>query len=62
MDEKFIYVFSSEDKDYLLRNGFILIKKDEINHRYLFENKTNYQFSKNEMDDRIMVFSNRMMF
>lgn len=62
MDEKFVYAYSADDKDYLLSKGFVLIKCDETHNRYLFENKSSYSFSHEEAVGRMIVFSNTMTF
>lgn len=36
--EKFIYVFDTASRDALLREGFLLLKADEENDVYVFEN------------------------
>ncbi len=38
MNNAFIYVFSDEDRDILLQNGYTLLKADENNNLYIFEN------------------------
>lgn len=47
--EKFIYVFSLDDKETLLTKGYNLLKSDELNHIYIFENKSDFCFSENNM-------------
>lgn len=44
-DEKFIYVFSREARDGMLASGYRLIKSDEQNGRYIFENDPRLTFS-----------------
>lgn len=41
---KFIYVFSVDDRDKLLSMGYTLIKSDERNSYYVFENRESLQF------------------
>ena len=44
MNNAFIYVFSDEDRDILLQNGYTLLKADENNNLYIFENSdTKYE-------------------
>lgn len=43
--DKFIYVFSEADRDKLLECGFILLKKDPINHTYVFVSNDSLLFS-----------------
>jgi hypothetical protein len=45
MTEKFIYVFSKEARDYLLSNGFKLLKSDERNETYVFNNDPALSFA-----------------
>ena len=60
--EKFVYAFSEEDRDYLLKQGFTLIQSDEINKRYTFENISKREFASNETDGKCLVFSNTLTF
>ncbi|MBQ8135058.1 MAG: hypothetical protein IJ192_11730 [Clostridia bacterium] len=50
MNDKFIYVFSREDYEELLSSGMNLIKADESNHVYIFENDKKRKFDMNEME------------
>lgn len=45
MDNKFIYVFSSESKDLLLEHGFIPAKFDEQNNIFAFHNQETMNFA-----------------
>lgn len=49
MTEKFVYVFSRAARDKLLAAGFQLIKFDERNETYVFENNTALSFSLNDI-------------
>lgn len=60
--EKFVYAFSEADRDYLIQQGFVLLTSDDVNHRYMFENKTGYVFSGQDAEDRQLIFSNKMTF
>ena len=41
---KFIYVFTTEDRDSLVRNGFILLSSDERNKVYIFAARNDMSF------------------
>ncbi len=49
MTEKFIYVFSKAARDKLLAAGLVLIKSDDRNETYVFENNASLAFSLNEI-------------
>lgn len=58
--KKFIYVFSDDDKTKLLSLGYVLMKKDERQNVYVFENRpTDMNFSDNGIK---CVFSNMLTF
>lgn len=42
--EKFLYVFSKEDRDLLIADGYTLLKSDDKNDLYVFVNQTNMNF------------------
>ena len=42
--EKFLYVFSEDDRDGLLARGYTLLKSDEKNEVYVFANQTEMSF------------------
>jgi len=44
-DEKFVYVFSDSARDSLIKSGYELIKSDERNNVYVFENNTKLSFA-----------------
>lgn len=44
-NEKFVYVFSEKARDGMLAAGYRLIKSDEYNGRYMFENNPELTFS-----------------
>jgi len=46
--DKFICVFSEHDRDMLIATGFMLLKSDEANHIFVFDN---------QCDDRKECFS-----
>lgn len=38
MDKPFVYIFTEEDRDKMLENGYRLIKSDNQNNIFIFEN------------------------
>ena len=58
MDYAFIYVFGDENKDKLIDLGFQLLKSDEKEHVYIFENNGTV------IDDKglVFAFSNTLTF
>lgn len=46
---KFIYVFSVEDRDYLLAKGYKPLKSNEEKNIYIFENSETMNFSTKEI-------------
>lgn len=42
--EKFLYVFSKDDRDLLIAAGYTLLKSDDKNDLYVFVNQTNMTF------------------
>lgn len=56
---KFIYVFTKETSDELVTQGFNLVKSDEKNKVYVFENNLKKQFTFSKKD---FVFSNTLTF
>lgn len=46
---KFIYVFSVEDRDYLLAKGYKQLKSNEKKNIYIFENSETMSFSTKEI-------------
>lgn len=59
MTEKFIYVFSKEARDRLLAAGFLLLKSDDRNETYIFENNTSLSFA---LDRVSTIKSNTLTF
>lgn len=45
MTEKFIYVFSTDARDKMLAAGYKLLKSDERNETYIFENNPSLTFA-----------------
>lgn len=58
MGYSFVYVFSDEDKDKLLSRGYQLLKSDEKEHVYIFENSG----EKFDEDGIEFAFSNTLTF
>lgn len=56
---KFIYVFTKETSDALIAQGFNLVKSDEKNNVYVFENNPTLKFAFSKKD---FVFSNTLTF
>ncbi len=57
--EKFVYVFSREARDKLLSKGYKLLKSDESNDTFVFENDASMVFS---LSDISMIKSNTLTF
>lgn len=58
MRGRFIYVFSSGDRDKLLSQGFNLLKSNEAQNVYVFSGSDDLKFS----DDIAFVFSDTLTF
>ena len=56
---KFIYVFDKKTSDALIAQGFNLVKSDEKNKVYVFENNPQKKFTFSNKD---FVFSNTLTF
>lgn len=57
--EHFIIVFSEREKNALLEIGYVLLKSDERNHIYTFENRKDLYFDKSKI---YAAFSNVLTF
>lgn len=57
--DKFIYVFTKETSDALILQGFNLVKSDEKNKVYVFENNPTLKLTFSKKD---FVFSNTLTF
>lgn len=55
----FIYVFSTQDRDKLLLKNYNLLKSDERNNIYVFENNNQLVFDNADMK---FVFSDMLTF
>lgn len=49
--DKFIYVFTDDDRDILISRGYHLLRSDEAGHKYIFDS--------GELDDAVACFSLR---
>ena len=49
--KKFIYVFSKESKDRLLKSGYKLLKSDDRNSLYIFKAFDEPTFALNDLDE-----------
>ena len=56
---RFIYVMSANDKEKLEKLGYNLLKADEVNSVYVFENKVELNFSVGDMPH---ILSNTLTF
>lgn len=57
--DKFIYVFNSEARDALIRKGFKMLKEDNLNNIFVFENNSKLNF---EGCDVSYILSNTLTF
>jgi len=62
MNKRFIYVFSSDDRDKLLSYGFDLIKSDERQQVFIFANRSDFKFSIDIIANTTLVFSDVLTF
>ena len=60
--EKFLYVFSKEDRDLLIADGYTLLKSDDKNDLYVFVNQTNMNFDLIDPSDAMANFTHNMKF
>lgn len=57
--EKFLYVFSKDNRDSMIAAGYTLLKSDDKNDLYVFVNQTNLAF---DLADMYFVRSNTLTF
>lgn len=57
--EHFLYVFSKQERDALISIGYALLKSDETNDIYIFENQNELRFN---VDDIQAVQSDTLTF
>ena len=55
----FVYVFSTNDRDYLLSKNYNLLKSDTRNNIYIFENSNHINFEETNVK---FVFSDVLTF
>ena len=58
MDQKFIYVYKKEDRDKLLKYGYVMLKADEENEIYCFKNleDTTIKFDFSVLYSNVLTF------
>lgn len=49
MNDKFVYVFSEEDKQKMLLAGYKLLTGNDVSGVYVFENSNSAKFSMNDV-------------
>lgn len=59
---KFIYVFDTGARDKLLFANYQLLKADEQQNIFVFENKETHAFAANNADDFVFVLSDTLTF
>lgn len=57
--EKFLYVFSKDNRDLLIAAGYTILKSDDKNDLYVFVNQANLAF---DLADMYFVRSNVLTF
>lgn len=57
--QKFLYVFTEEDKNALIAAGYFLLKSDKANNIYVFENREKECFA---LDKSEHLFSDTLTF
>lgn len=62
MQSKFIYVFDKDARDRLLSASYQLLKADEQQNIFVFENKEIYIFAANNAEDFTFVLSDTLTF
>ena len=62
MQGKFIYVFDTDARDKLLSANYQLLKADEQQNIFVFENKETRTFSANGAEDFTFVLSDTLTF
>ena len=59
---KFIYVFDQDARDVLLSAGYQLLKSDEQQNIFVFQNKEAHTFTANRVGDFAFVLSDTLTF
>lgn len=62
MQGKFIYVFDAIARDRLLSAGYQILKNDERQNMFVFENKDSHTFAKKYTGDFTFVLSDSLTF
>lgn len=62
MQSKFIYVFDTNARDKLVAENYQLLKADENQNIFVFENKSTLSFSENCTGDFAFVLSDTLTF
>lgn len=62
MKGKFIYVFNTNARDTLLSKNYQLLKADEQQNIFVFENKELHTFSANNAEDFAFILSDTLTF
>lgn len=61
--EKFLYVFESDVRDFLIAKGYSLLKNDERNNVYIFANRLEAKFALDDkFKDESVILSNTLTF
>lgn len=61
--EKFLYVFKSDVRDFLISKGYSLLKNDERNNVYVFANRLETKFALDDkFKDESVILSNTLTF
>lgn len=62
MQGKFVYVFNTVARDKLLSAGYQILKNDERQNMFVFENKDSHNFAKNYTGNFTFVLSDTLTF
>ena len=62
MKGKFIYVFDTDSRDKLLSANYQLLKADEQQNIFVFENKETHTFAASDAEDFNFVLSDTLTF
>lgn len=52
---KFIYIMKERDRDILIKHGYEMIRHDELNHLWIFENKEPHEELEPLIQDRYVL-------
>lgn len=62
MDNKFVYVFDIDMRDKLLSANYRLLKSDDKQNIFIFENKGTLSFGLNDVKNKNFIFSDTLTF